>query len=261
MQGSVGVAGQLLSALLAWLPLQSDGFMLVHAHARANAVVVGPPPRRGLPGALPSPLPIRGRRRGGRNGAIDTHGLAGQRGDEDEETRQRKDVWGHTWYPLHFDKHADRTSPNSCTLLGAPVVFWFDPRAKEWAAALDVCPHRLVPLSEGRVCPESGGIECPYHGWCFARDGTCTRIPQLEPGKKINQRRAAATALPVELRAGILWCWAAKLVGSSAPPDQDKLDCLQVDCIGAPGVLNLDYFRDLPMDATTLTENVLDPVS
>ena len=37
------------------------------------------------------------------------------------------------------------------------------------------------------------------------------------------------------------------------------LSSLQVEAIGRAGVLHLDYFRDLPMDATILTENVLDP--
>jgi phenylpropionate dioxygenase-like ring-hydroxylating dioxygenase large terminal subunit len=118
--------------------------------------------------------------------------------------------------------------PSACTILDAPVVFWWDGVAEEWAAMLDVCPHRLVPLSEGRVC-ESGAIECPYHGWTFnGRDGTCTRIPQLEPGRPINQKRARGTSLPVVVRGGIIWCWAARLVGSAALPNASKLEALQV---------------------------------
>ena len=27
---------------------------------------------------------------------------------------------------------------------------------------LDLCPHRLAPLSQGRVDPLTGCIECPY---------------------------------------------------------------------------------------------------
>ena len=255
LQVSLFAAG--LMSTLAWLPAQSSGFVPPPVHLHSNARVWPPSSLTFfslLRRPLVRPLPLQ-------LGATAAGPAASQRNDEEEETRRRKDVWGHTWYPLHFEQHADKTAPSACTLLEAPVVFWWDPIAEEWAAALDVCPHRLVPLSEGRVCPKSGGIECPYHGWTFhGSDGTCTRIPQLEPGRKINQRRARATALPVRVRAGILWCWAAKLVSSDAPPDEGKLDRLQVDCIGKPGVLNLDYFRDLPMDATILTENVLDPV-
>jgi phenylpropionate dioxygenase-like ring-hydroxylating dioxygenase large terminal subunit len=143
---------------------------------------------------------------------------------------QRDAVWGHTWYPLQFEALADKSTPSSARLLGADVVFWFDHVQGYWAAALDACPHRLVPLSEGRVCPQSGDIECPYHGWTFrGADGACTRIPQLEPGVRIKADRAQATMLPVETRAGIIWCWAARLLHSEALPDPDILDALQVN--------------------------------
>jgi len=33
-------------------------------------------------------------------------------------------------------------------------------------------PHRLAPLSEGRV-NAAGLLDCPYHGWAFAGSGTC----------------------------------------------------------------------------------------
>lgn len=43
------------------------------------------------------------------------------------------------------------------------------------AALTDRCPHRLVPLSAGRVVGET--LECSYHGWRFDRDGQCVAIP------------------------------------------------------------------------------------
>ena len=35
----------------------------------------------------------------------------------------------------------------------------------------DVCPHRMAPLSQGRIDPHSGCIECPYHGQQFDTKG------------------------------------------------------------------------------------------
>jgi len=32
----------------------------------------------------------------------------------------------------------------------------------------DACPHRLVPLSDGRIAP-NGELQCPYHGALAAR--------------------------------------------------------------------------------------------
>ena len=45
----------------------------------------------------------------------------------------------------------------------------------------DRCPHRLAPLSEGRIEPKDGSLYCNYHGWRFNGDGSCAGIPQLDP--------------------------------------------------------------------------------
>jgi len=57
----------------------------------------------------------------------------------------------------------DRSKPNRFTLLGQDLVIWWDRQAACWRVFEDQCPHRLVPLSEGRIA-EDGLLECPYHG-------------------------------------------------------------------------------------------------
>ena len=42
------------------------------------------------------------------------------------------------------------------------------------------CPHRLAPLSEGRIEPADGSLYCNYHGWRFDGQGACRGIPQLD---------------------------------------------------------------------------------
>ncbi len=64
--------------------------------------------------------------------------------------------------------------------------------------------------------------------------------------------RAKARVLPVVVRDGIIWLWAASLLDSTAEPNMQKLEALLVEPIGKPGVLHTDYFRDLWMDATVL---------
>ena len=49
--------------------------------------------------------------------------------------------------------------------------------AQGLAAFPDVCPHRLTPLSRGRVV--SGRLECAYHGWQFDGAGQCQAMPGL----------------------------------------------------------------------------------
>lgn len=71
----------------------------------------------------------------------------------------------------------DAAVPHRFVLLGIPLVIWHDPTwrssnsnsgSQGWRVFADVCPHRLVPLSEGRVT-SSGRLECPYvsEGLCW----------------------------------------------------------------------------------------------
>ena len=57
-------------------------------------------------------------------------------------------------------------------LLGEPVVISRKNNGTPFALR-DICPHRGVPLSAGKIMPE-GTVECPYHGWRFRSDGVCS---------------------------------------------------------------------------------------
>ena len=43
------------------------------------------------------------------------------------------------------------------------------------AALQDRCPHKLLPLSMGRIIDDQ--VQCGYHGTTFGSDGKCTRVP------------------------------------------------------------------------------------
>ncbi|MGA4632328.1 Rieske 2Fe-2S domain-containing protein [Pseudomonas solani] len=80
------------------------------------------------------------------------------------------------WWPVALS-HALGKQPLACQLHDLPLVLF---RAEDGtpAALPDRCPHRFAPLSAGKV--RDGQIECPYHGWRFAADGRCTRVPGTE---------------------------------------------------------------------------------
>ena len=104
--------------------------------------------------------------------------------------------WSRHWYPVAYLKDLDPARPTAFTLLGEdPLVLWWDRQENQWRAFADVCPHRLVPLSEGRI-NESGNLECPYHGWSFNGEGHCTTIPQAPPATE----RAEPSAEGLEAR-------------------------------------------------------------
>jgi phenylpropionate dioxygenase-like ring-hydroxylating dioxygenase large terminal subunit len=52
--------------------------------------------------------------------------------------------------------------PYAFVLLEQPIVIWKD-GSGAYRCLRDACPHRLVPLSDGRIAP-NGELQCPYHG-------------------------------------------------------------------------------------------------
>jgi pheophorbide a oxygenase len=73
--------------------------------------------------------------------------------------------WRRCWYPVALVESLHTDRPNALKLLGEPLVAWRPLSAgsaggggggkKEgdggWVVARDACPHRLAPLSEGRL--------------------------------------------------------------------------------------------------------------
>lgn len=64
----------------------------------------------------------------------------------------------------------DKSKPIPFTLVNTPIVLWYESKTQSWKAFMDACPHRLAPLSEGRI-NSKGLLECPYHGWAFSGEG------------------------------------------------------------------------------------------
>jgi nitrite reductase/ring-hydroxylating ferredoxin subunit len=113
-------------------------------------------------------------------------------------------IWAEQWWPLAFAAHTSRTAPSAVTLMGAPLVLWWDRAGGAWRCTIDRCSHRLAPLSEGRIADDGRCIECPYHGWAFeGATGACMRIPQLdEPNKAsgtngANESEGTGSSLPL----------------------------------------------------------------
>lgn len=165
-----------------------------------------------------------------------------------------QEQWQQRWYPVAYLEDLDRRRPTPFTLLGSDLVLWWEPASAQWRAFADACPHRLVPLSEGRV-NERGELECPYHGWSFAGDGRCTAIPQAtaqQAESACASARSHCRAFATAEGQGLLFVFAGDPEAAAAAP------LPLVPLLEEPGWLVQDTFRDLPMDALTLLENVLD---
>jgi phenylpropionate dioxygenase-like ring-hydroxylating dioxygenase large terminal subunit len=157
------------------------------------------------------------------------------------------------WYPVFYVEDLDKTKPARFTLLETDLVIWWEQATASWRVLEDKCPHRLAPLSEGRIA-EDGLLECPYHGWAFSGAGHCDRIPQQAIGGSAEtSERACVRAFPATVGQGLLFVYpgqpenAAKTAVPIVTPMEET-----------DGWVCLNTFRDLPYDALTLLENVLD---
>ena len=106
----------------------------------------------------------------------------------------------HCWQPVARLEDL-KEGPQRAVLLEEPLAVFLT-EGGEVAVVADRCAHRGASLSTGQVCGES--IQCPYHGWEWAGDGTCTRIPSLADQRQIPPL-ARIPSYPVRLRWGLVW--------------------------------------------------------
>lgn len=114
-------------------------------------------------------------------------------------TRLSESVLRSYWHPVTPAKDlTDR--PLAARLLDERIVLY---RAGDRVVCFqDLCIHRGTPLSLGWI--EDGCLVCAYHGWSYAADGLCVRIPSLPPEQGIP-RKARATAYHCVERYGLVW--------------------------------------------------------
>ena len=120
------------------------------------------------------------------------------------------------WYMAGLAGGLKRGRMRREMLLGEPVLVG---RMKDGQvfALRDICPHRGVPLSAGKVMPE-GAVECPYHGWRFKADGQCSLIPSLVGGEAIKPESVRVRAYPAREQDGLVWVYMAAPGHEALPP-------------------------------------------
>ncbi|EER93253.1 hypothetical protein SORBI_3001G048400 [Sorghum bicolor] len=166
--------------------------------------------------------------------------------------------WLDQWYPFAPVCDLDPRAPHGKTVLGLSVVAWYDRGAGEWRVFDDACPHRLAPLSEGRI-DDKGRLQCVYHGWCFDGAGACKFIPQAPAlGPPVHTSpKACVASYPCVVQNNILWFYPRA--------DPEYKDVLQrkrppfIPEIDDPEFVTVYGIRDLPYGYDILIENLLDP--
>ncbi|MDX2274849.1 MAG: aromatic ring-hydroxylating dioxygenase subunit alpha [Hyphomonadaceae bacterium] len=125
------------------------------------------------------------------------------------------------WYFAATSAELERGRMFRREILGEPLVLGRDEQGRSFALR-DICPHRAVPLSAGRIVAEKGAqtVECPYHGWRFGvGDGVCKLIPSLVEGQPYEAGRIRVRHYPTHEANGIVLVFvAADARFADAPP-------------------------------------------
>lgn len=132
-----------------------------------------------------------------------------------------------------------------------------------WRVFVDQCPHRKVPLSEGRI-EDDGSLLCSYHGWRFDGDGTVISIPQLTSDNELEKcksnPKSSCNSFPVQIIDGILWVWPDSSRNSSLESALTKVPDLRIENVKDENVWKGPWnFRELPYGHDFFIENVVDP--
>ncbi|MBL8629372.1 MAG: aromatic ring-hydroxylating dioxygenase subunit alpha [Rhodospirillaceae bacterium] len=117
------------------------------------------------------------------------------------------------WYVAGETASFEGPGPFSVKMLGADLVLFRD-SAGVLHCLSAVCCHRGAALAVGKV--KGDCVACPYHGWEFAADGKCTKIPALGADAKIP-KRARIDAYPLREKFGWTWVFMGDDLEQSPP--------------------------------------------
>ncbi len=107
------------------------------------------------------------------------------------------------WYAVLESWEVKKGKAIGVTRMAEKLVLWRDSNGS-LGCLVDKCPHRGVALSLGKV--EGECLQCPFHGFEYNSQGTCTLVPAN--GRKAEPPRALkATHYPVREAHGLVYLW------------------------------------------------------
>jgi len=170
------------------------------------------------------------------------------------------------WVPVGSISCLEGLDPIKLILMGRQFVVWKS-APSTWSVLTDTCPHRMAPLSLGRIDPVTNCLECSYHGWQFDRNGKLQSIPQLGTSNKSKNNEnvdllqadsRSVQAFPVHTTGDLLWVFLpTSFHGESFPRSLVPEDYYHglTDFVLQEATF---YSQDLPFSFDFLVENGLD---
>jgi phenylpropionate dioxygenase-like ring-hydroxylating dioxygenase large terminal subunit len=107
------------------------------------------------------------------------------------------------WTAIALSSELGDGMPLGLVIAGERIALFRDTQGAAHAL-IDMCPHRGVALSLGKIV--DGHITCPFHGWRFDGSGACVKVPWDPDAKREN---LGASPLPLVEQAGLLWLYTA----------------------------------------------------
>lgn len=108
-----------------------------------------------------------------------------------------EEPWKNGWYAVSKTTDLTPEKPLAIRVLAQDLVLWSTRNGITCVS--DRCPHRGTRLSLGWIADER--LVCPYHGWEYAEDGTCRKIPAQ---RRVPPSAARVTRFPVIERDGLI---------------------------------------------------------
>lgn len=131
------------------------------------------------------------------------------------------------WTPIALSNDLPPLAVMPARLGTETVALWRSASGRVTASA-DRCPHRGMRLSHGFVRGEA--LSCIYHGWSYAQEGHCLKIP-AHPGVTPPETIRVATYAITE-QDGIIW--GAAMAPTAEPPQLQNLFPLRSITTSAP---------------------------
>jgi phenylpropionate dioxygenase-like ring-hydroxylating dioxygenase large terminal subunit len=152
------------------------------------------------------------------------------------------------WYVAAFAHEIEKGRPFSREIMEQPLVL-FRNEDDTVTALYDRCPHRAVPLSQGKVLAST--IECAYHGFQFDRSGKCVVIPTQDKIPAATCTRSYSVVESMQF----VWVW----MGDPANADPALVPTYKdLGCDGEGWQFSPYFMMEIKSNYSLLFENLLD---
>lgn len=117
------------------------------------------------------------------------------------------------WYVILESREVKKNKPIGFTRMGEKMVAW---RLEDGSIVVqsDICPHRGAALHQGEIC--GGTIMCPFHGFEYDSNGSCTYIP-ANGKESIPPKVFQVKTYPSQERHGYIFIWYGESRKSYSP--------------------------------------------